>query len=142
MQPVDQMAGVSADQPQLDLGMGLSKGGDQGQREDVGHRRRKPDGDPALQGRVEVGGGGTDLLQFGHDACRMLEDLASLFRQDHAATVPGEQPDRQLLFQHPDLSAERGLGDADPIGRLAQAAEVGDVDQGAKLGKLHGSHTI
>ena len=131
------MARIGADQPQLDLRVALSERGDQGQREDVGHGRRKADGDSAPQGCVEIGGGGADLLQFGHDACGVFEYLPALVREDHAPSMPGEEADRQLLLQHPDLAAERGLGDADPVGRLAQTAKLGDMDQGAKLGKLH-----
>ncbi len=112
MQPVEQVAGVGADQAQLDLRVRPSERRDQGNRDDVGNRRRKADADPAAQGCVEVGGRGADLLQLDHDPRGVLEDLATLVRQDHAAAVAGEQAHGELFFQHPDLAAEGRLGDA------------------------------
>jgi hypothetical protein len=46
----------------------------------------------------------------------MFQDLTALLGFDYVAPV-----------------AQRRLGDADLVARLAQAAEVGDMDEGAKL---------
>ena len=67
----------------------------------------------------------------------MLQDLLPLLGQDHAAAMSGEQPDAQLLLEQPHLAAQRRLGDVQAVGRLAELPELGDMDQGAKLGKLH-----
>ena len=67
----------------------------------------------------------------------MLQDLLALLGQDHAAAMTREQADAQLLLEQPHLTAERRLGDVQPVGRLAEAAELGDMDKGAKLGELH-----
>ena len=39
----------------------------------------------------------------------------------------------EILFQQSDLPAEGGLGDMQPLGRVAQAAKFGDMQEGAKL---------
>jgi hypothetical protein len=68
-----------------------------------------------------------------------LQDLLALLGQNHAAAMAREQPDAQLLLEQPHLTAEGGLGDVQPIGCLAETAELGDVDERAKLGELHGA---
>ena len=47
--------------------------------------------------------------------------------------VPGEEGDREFLLEQPDLPAERGLSDVQPFGRPAEAAGLGDGEEGAEL---------
>jgi hypothetical protein len=139
MQPVEQIAGIGADQAQLDLRVRLAEGRDQGNRDDVGHGRRKADGDLTAQGLVGVRRCRADLLQLGHDTRGVLQDLAALIGRHHAAAMAHEQARAELFLEHAHLTAERRLGDMHAVGRLAEAAKLGDMDKSAKLGKLHGA---
>jgi hypothetical protein len=76
-------------------------------------------------------------VEFGDDAARMIERRLTAFRQAHAAPVPLEELHAEFLFQKADLAAEGRLGDAQAPRRLAEAAEVGDVNEGAQLGGFY-----
>ena len=68
---------------------------------------------------------------------RVFQNVAALFRQHHAAPMPREELDPQFFLEHADLAAQRRLSDPQSVGGLTQAAELGDVDQGAELAEFH-----
>ena len=72
-----------------------------------------------------------------HDVTHMIEHVAALIGQHHAAAVANEQPCTKFLLQHPHLPAERGLGDVHAVGGLAEAAGLGDMDESAELRDFH-----
>jgi hypothetical protein len=51
--------------------------------------------------------------------------------------APLEQVGAEVGFEGVDLLAERGLGDADPVGRLGEVPQFGDGDERSQLGDLH-----
>ncbi len=69
----------------------------------------------------------------------MIEHPLPCFRDRHAATVPLEKGNAELLLQEPDLAAERRLHDVQPIRGLTYAAEFGNMNQGYELRNLHRS---
>ena len=117
--------------------MSLAESGDQGHGNDVGHRRRQPDRDLPGQRRFDVRGAGSDFLQFRADSHRVFQNVAALFRQHHAAPMPRDELDPQFFLEHADLAAQRRLSDPQSVGGLTQAAELGDMDQGAELAEFH-----
>src|ERR1700722_6844103 len=42
-----------------------------------------------------------------------------------------------IFLEHADLAAQRRLSDPQSVGGLTQAAELGDMDQGAELAEFH-----
>jgi hypothetical protein len=67
----------------------------------------------------------------------MSQDIASNLSNLHAPTMAFEKIRTKFLLQLPDLSTERRLGDVQAICRLAEAAELGDVDQRFELDYIH-----
>jgi hypothetical protein len=51
--------------------------------------------------------------------------------------MPREELDPQFFLEHADLAAQRRLSDPQSVGGLTQAAELGDMDQGAELAEFH-----
>jgi hypothetical protein len=101
--------------------------------DDLADRRRQPRRHrPAIR-RAALGDGVADRLQLGHHAHRVVEHLAAGVGDRHAAAVPLEQRDSELLLQQPDLAAERRLRDVEPVRGAAQAAELRDMDEGLEL---------
>jgi hypothetical protein len=52
--------------------------------------------------------------------------------------VAREQPDPELVLQQADLPAERWLGDVQPVGGPAEAAELRDLQECPELPEIHG----
>ncbi|MNP46925.1 hypothetical protein D3C76_1409560 [compost metagenome] len=67
----------------------------------------------------------------------MLQHFFARIGDLHAAAMSLEQVDAKFLFQLPDLSAQRGLGNVQAVGCFAQATQLGDVDEGFKLNDVH-----
>ena len=51
--------------------------------------------------------------------------------------MPREEFGPQFFLEHADLAAQRRLSDPQSVGGLTQAAELGDMDQGAELAEFH-----
>jgi hypothetical protein len=51
--------------------------------------------------------------------------------------MTAEQVYAQFLLQNLDLTAERGLGNVQPLGRRAEAPQLGHVHEGTQLTQLH-----
>ena len=66
-----------------------------------------------------------------------IEQHAAGAGQQHAASVADEQLDAQLVFQQLDVPAERRLGRAKPVRRLAEAAELGYGAKSPQLFEIH-----
>ena len=57
--------------------------------------------------------------------------------QEHAAAVADEQLDAKLVLEQLDVPAQRGLGGAQPVRRLAEAPELGHGAEGPQLFEIH-----
>jgi hypothetical protein len=60
-------------------------------------------------------------------------------RQRDAARPALEQPPADVVLKRLHLSRERGLGNTQPFGRLAQAARLGDGKKGSQQLGIHGA---
>src|SRR3984957_9973655 len=85
----------------------------------------------------DVRGAGSDFLQFRADSHRVFQNVAALFRQHHAADMPREEFGPQFFLEHADWASQRRRSDPQSVGGLTQAAELGDMDQGAELAEFH-----
>jgi xanthine dehydrogenase large subunit len=72
-------------------------------------------------------------LQLGHDAQGMAQHLLPMIGGSHAAPMTVKQAHAQFRLQQTDLTAQGGLRDVQPVCGLGQAAQFGDMNQGAKL---------
>ncbi|MNP51983.1 hypothetical protein D3C76_1463420 [compost metagenome] len=77
-------------------------------------------------------------LELIHDARGVLQHLTAGVGDDHAAAMALEQVNPQLFFQLPYLPAQGGLRNVQPVGRLAEAAKFGNMNQGFELNDVHG----
>ncbi len=80
---------------------------------------------------------GAGLLDLAQDAGGPVEKDRAGAGQGNAASMADEKLGLELRLEQPDLPAERRLGDVKPVCRLAEAAELGDVNEGAKLPDVH-----
>ena len=60
-------------------------------------------------------------------------------RQPDRAPVAEEDPLAQLGLEPPDLLADRGLRDPQPLGRAREVQLLGDGDEVGELAELHPS---
>lgn len=67
----------------------------------------------------------------------MSQNLAAGVGNFHPAPVPIEQVGAELFFQHSDLSTQRRLGYVEPVGSLAQASKLCDMNQCFELNDIH-----
>jgi hypothetical protein len=77
------------------------------------------------------------LFEIGDDTSGVTQDVAALFGHHHPASVTVEKASVQLIFEHPNLTAQGWLGNAKAAGGLVRGAEFGDVDEGPKLCNVH-----
>ena len=153
------MAAGGADDPELELARGDTL--DDGLR--VGDRQRDPDArvlalELAEQQRHDDGGragGGADLQLAGELALALARDLVEdlplereqalgaavepqpgLGRLDAAAGAV-EQLRAEPLLERPHLERDGGLGDAETLGRLREAAPLDDGAEGRELTGIH-----
>jgi hypothetical protein len=68
----------------------------------------------------------------------VLEQLAPGAGQPDAPRPPLEQADAELGLQLKDATGERGLGDAEVVGRVRDAAAVGDLNEALHAPDIHG----
>jgi hypothetical protein len=50
-----------------------------------------------------------------------------------------EQPAADFLFERGDLPADRGLGRIERLSGAAEAAQLGDTDEGVQQSEVHGA---
>ena len=73
-------------------------------------------------------------------ALGIAEQLEALRRQGRAALLPVEQLDAQLVLEDRDARRDRRLGGVELVGRGAEAAELGDPDEGLEIAQVdHGA---
>jgi hypothetical protein len=60
----------------------------------------------------------------------MIAKQDTSLRQAHPMPMADEQPVADFLFQRGDLPAHRGLRLIERLGRTAEAAQLGDTDEG------------
>ena len=125
-QQVDpRMAGVELDQ-------GRSQhAGDQARR---GADREPAPGHPAERPRFGARG-----LHVGQDPANEGQERLAVRRECHQA-LPGpavEQEDAELAFEQAHLTAQRGLGQMQPLRRLGEVALLGHRHHVAELMQLH-----
>ena len=72
------------------------------------------------------------------DDARLLDEHPAGFGELDVALGPVEQRDTELVFQLPDLLAERRLAEMQPLGGAAEVKRVGHGDDVPQVTKLHG----
>ena len=78
-----------------------------------------------------------DLLDLADQPGGAVEQHPAGAGQQHAAAVAHEQFDAQLVLEQLDVPAQRGLCGSQPVGRLAEAAELGHGPERAQLLEVH-----
>ena len=102
------------------------------------NRRRQADGD--APDRL-VARGTQVLLGLRHrlqDADSVVIEALPGLGHRHAPAVAQQQGLAQIGLQQPDLAAQRWLGNVQHAGGLAEAAQLGDMDEIVELAKVHG----
>ncbi len=98
-----------------------------------------PDGQPAAGHAAERTCLGARGLHIGQDAADEREKRLAVCRECHE-TLPGpavKQQDAELAFEQAYLSAQRRLGEMQPLRCLREVALLGDRDDVAELVQLH-----
>ncbi len=121
---------------QVDLGKPLAVLLDNGAGETVGDRWQQAQhhlaGDfPGHRGHICLG----SLQALQQRAGPLVEQFAG-GGQHHAAAVADKHFDVQRLFQHPDLAAERRLGHEQFFRGAAEAAGIGNGQEGVELAQV------
>ena len=134
-QPGNHLAAVALLHHEVRLGVELAVLG-QNLRQDIGRRdggRPQLDDVPALlrPALQEV------ILEL-QDMDGALVELPALGRDFQVLGVPDEEAGVELLLQHADMGADRGLGEVGFLRRLGEAAVLHHRREGAKLLKVHG----
>jgi len=80
------------------------------------------------------------VLQPGQRRLRVGQQGAAGLGQDHAAAHSLEERGAELLLQHLDAPADRGLGAVQALRRAGEAAAAGDRDEGFDLVDGHRDH--
>jgi hypothetical protein len=84
---------------------------------------------------LDLIGGTPDLAQHG---LRAPHERLAHRGEEHATRTPLKQWCAQLAFELADAPRQRRLREPKVTGRRAQTAALGNSDDVAKLGKLHG----
>ena len=90
--------------------------------------RRRATDDAAERVRGEARHG---LVGEGEDAAGVGEEVFPLRSQAQRAGGAGEEAVAKPLLEAPELQADGGLGEAEALGRAADAAGIGDGGEGA-----------
>ena len=137
VQPLDQMPAIALHDAQRDIGKFVEDAAGKSAGQDGAHRRHQPQDDAPR--RVAVRGFEilADLLDLADQAGGAVEQHAAGAGQQHAAAVADEQLDAKLVLEQLDVPAERRLGGAKPVRRLAEASELGHGAEGPQLFEIH-----
>ncbi len=113
---------------------------DQGRRQDpCDQAGRGADREPAAGHAAERPCFGARRFHVGQDAADEREERLPVGRERHEA-LPGsavEQQDAQLAFEQAHLTAQRGLGQMQPLRRLREVALLRHRHDIAELMELH-----
>ena len=66
----------------------------------------------------------------------MAQEILAVFGDRQLACGPVKQRAPHLLLQSPDLMADRGLGQVEPLGRAREPAGLADRNEGAQQCRL------
>ena len=141
VEPLDDAVGLvlveQEDQLRVGLPHGLHHGREQVRRDGGDHAEAQAPGEGfALRARRVQ-----ELVRGGEDRARLGGQLEARAGRHHPARVPLEQLHAQQGLQLLELGAERRLGDAARLGRLAEVQVLGDGDEVLELadgGSFHG----
>ena len=86
-----------------------------------------------VHARREVGG----VRGLRQDDARLLHEHAARFGELYLALGAVEELDPELVFELPDLMAERRLTQIQPLGGAAEVQRLGQRDDVAKVTQLH-----
>jgi hypothetical protein len=67
----------------------------------------------------------------------MRQDFTAGIGDFHAATMPIKKVGAEFFFQQANLPAQCRLRNVKSVGRLAETAKLGDVNQGLELNDIH-----
>ena len=137
VQPLDQMPAIALHDAQRDIGKFVDDAAGQSSGQHRAHRRHQPEDDAARRiavGRFQIV---ADLFDLANEPRGAVEQHPAGAGQQHAAAVADEQLDAKLVLEQLDVPAQRGLGGAQPVRRLAEAAEFRHGPEGAQLFEVH-----
>ena len=109
----------------------------EGHKQDRGRRRAKADRNTAELSLLEQRDATSEFGGLEQDAPGALHDLSAIGGEAVVFAGTIDQLHPEFFFQCPQAAAERWLGDAYRIGRLAKGAVLGECDQVAELAQIH-----
>ena len=89
------------------------------------------------QARLRAGNVAGDILHVFKDDLGTSGQAQALLSGHHTASVTAQKRDVQFLFEGFDLTAESGLGDAQPFSRGGNTAQFDDLNEVSKLPEFH-----
>ena len=120
-----------------DAGVGGVEARQQAGQVDRPGRQHRPERDRALEQAAQRGEVGADGIGARHDLpCPLEHHGAGLGQLDATAGAP-EQLEAELGLQPPDRLGDRRLREVQLLGGARERPEMGDLDEGAELAKLH-----
>ncbi len=137
VQPLDQMPAIALHDAQRDVRKLVEDAARKSSGQHGAHRRHHPEDDAprgAAVGRFEIV---ADLLDLADQAGGPVEQHPAGAGQQHATPVADEQLDAELMFEQLDVPAQRRLGRAQPVSRLAQASEFRYGPESPQLFEIH-----
>ena len=93
--------------------------------------RNKADGDTAGDRGLQFTNLLQGLIQLAYQAGNPDQQFLAGFRDLHPATMPVEQGEPDVLLEQPDLTRQRGLRHAKPVGGFAQRPRFRKNGEGA-----------
>ena len=137
VQPLDQMPAIALHDAQRDVGKFVDDAAGETSGQHRAHRRHQSEDDAARRIAVRRFEVVADLFDLADQAGGAVEQHPAGAGQEHAAAVADEQLDAQFMFEQLDVPAQRRLGGAQPVRRLAEAAQLGHGAEGAQLFEVH-----
>ena len=127
---------------ELDLGQRGLKARDGGRHDGLDDRGqpRQPD-QPARAGR-ELLQMALRLLNLAQDHLGAAQEEAARVGQLKLVQAAVEQLGADFLFELGELLRERGLREAEPLGRLGEGGRLGDGAENPQLVQIHGRDTL
>lgn len=106
-----------------------------------GHARSHPQREGLEAGSVQAPRCVRETVELKGDPVGFGEEAAPLFGCLHAATRAAEQAKTDLVLEHRNLFADRGLGNVEPLGGPREAAFLRHSQRIANLANFH-CHTV